>query len=1224
MSSDWNLSVVPKQKNERIRILGRVLVAVALGVGVSIFFGVTVWAGAYSNAEIRAVETREEQEVGRLREQEITQLRITLGRRLPSNRRADLYFRMAELYLEAYRQEFFLEGRAHERRIENGKIDHRIDRSRSKPYARKGIEASEEIIRLGIPVQEMDKVYYFLGFNYGELSDAKKSERYFSQLASRFPGSPLAAEAMRELGDRAFDNKSYRKALTYYERASHGDKTSPSYPRILHRLAWCYYRTKQFDRSIETLKTAISRAVSGGEKFLSLREEALRDMAVFMTERGKVDEALEYFSKVAGDEDYYPKSLEKLGKEYERQVRVDDAIRVYEALVRARPKDEASFRVIVKLVDLELRRGRHTKALERIKAASLPDSDEEETKVSVQNLKAMVRRTATEKHERARKTDIPKQIRQELLKISEAYYSAYLNKFLSEEDPRSETPEIEMYLAEVKRKLGKSEEASLLYRRVLESQDKRYAKEAGALWVSSLSDALKRMDASNKSRHSEPYEIEREFVEAADHLQEIIPGTREAREALLRSAQLLAAYSKTRPEAVERSRKLLRENADSPQAITAARLWLQILNDQVPTLEKADEEAYFDKKEQALAAIKEIKSNPELMNFDQKQGKGELAKTVSDFERRLQVGTIAVFEKGKDHARAAVEYERFAKATKDRKLVEKAFANAVAAFRKAGDAEAVLRVTEEWASRYPDSAEATQSLRFIATSHLIEGEVLEAARRFKGIGFKHSDQAAAETAIWLFDAAGSSPEANETREAFLIHFKTSPSVPRVELALARSREQASKDSKAAEIYERCLGRDSNFRAECGARLGDLYFRAKNIDAARQAYRRTAALKSASPFVGYAKFKLAHMALRETKFLKLEPPQAQLSKALEERTRYAAKLAQVYADTVAFGGPWAIAALVKQAEWVLSFADEVDQIPVEDLAFKKGLGQVSAQLRDKALQTLRTATKNAVRSETLAPVIPEAIDQLADFGAAARAQGRNGGFRLAGLASDGGEEGHDSALSRVRKRLNEEGKDAAAWTDYGNLLWGEGRSELALIIYDQALSLNPRSSHALNNKAVVILMSQRKNQEDWVSAAEANGLLMQAAKKDPFFTVGLANRGLLLNYFRLFERAKPLWDQVLAKSSQADFEDGLAVSLQGLGSPSEAERHFEKAEQAGASSGRFVSLYHAAARAVQKGNAGASECLSKLDDLDEDRLSGFEKGSAIRLRRFCEKWKDRKS
>jgi hypothetical protein len=141
----------------------------------------------------------------------------------------------------------------------------------------------------------------------------------------------------------------------------------------------------------------------------------------------------------------------------------------------------------------------------------------------------MVRRTATEHHNSYRK----KKDRADL-EIAENFYQAYLKTFLEKNDPRKETPEIQMYLAEVKRDLGKSKEASELYRKVVDSRDSRYAKEAGALWTASLAEAIQKESTSH--RGNEPSPMEEEFIEAADRLTLALGDTNEGREAALRSA----------------------------------------------------------------------------------------------------------------------------------------------------------------------------------------------------------------------------------------------------------------------------------------------------------------------------------------------------------------------------------------------------------------------------------------------------------------------------------------------------------------------------------------------------------------------------------------------------------------------------------------------------------------------------------------------------------------
>jgi tetratricopeptide (TPR) repeat protein len=1189
---------------------------------------------SYTDAEIRAVETPDDTKLRSLRKDEITQLRIALGRHAPSNRRADLYLRLAEIYIEAYRADYILEGRVHEKRLEKGEHDPFINHAHSKPHLMSGIEACKAIVGFRIPFAKMDEVYYFLGFNYSELGDRKQGIQYFNQLTQKFPGSRFVGEAYKEMGDAAYDATEYRKAQAYYEQGA--KKANPeTMPRIYHRLAWSYYRTKQFDRAVETMKLAIDTAQKSGEKYISLKEEALRDMAVFMTETGKTEEAIEYFEKVVADKKFYPEILEKLGKQYERNVEPAKATVVYESLLKTNPDSDAGFRVLVKLVDLDLRRGRFREALARMSGAKLPPAGESETQVAGQNLRAMVRRTATEHHEKSRK---PGAAKASELAIAESYYTAYLG-FLTQGDWRHETPEIQMYLAEVKRELGKSKEASQLYRAVLDSKDKRYAKESGALWTASLSEAIRKQAASSKGapHGSEPSALELEFVEAADGLQDALGDTNEGREAALRAAEVLAGYKDTKKDAIKRIKKLIERAPQSLQANTAARLRLQLATD----------ESHDD----AAEVIEELEANAVLMAADQKTG-GKLKALMDDQDTRIRIGAIAVKEKKQDFSAAGADYEAFGNEAKSRDTAEKAYANAVSSFLKTNDAASTERVANGWLKRFPKSPRAIEALRGAATRFLIAGKLDTTARIFEQLGRDAADADALETAARIYEGNGDGAAAQKTRQTYLTQFRSHPHYAGVALDLARSYDggkHPGDDVAATKFYKACMAPSKSgdeLYAECGARLGDLLLRIQEPAGAKAAYRHVSASRSTagvkgkkgkksktaaddassathSPFVGYARYRLAVLFEQEAKFDRLEMPEAHLKKALNQRLNFLEPLSRAYTSAVEAGGPWAVAALDRLAGWVLNFADEMDRInpPAQaDAAaiarFRKNLGSVSDPLRRKAVSAWADAYAKAARAEALSPALPEIADRLADAKSTmpARAQGYRGRFRLAGIAADGGEAGQSKAFERVRERLVKNAQDAPAWVDYGNLLWGEGKPLVARIAYERALGLNPHSAAALNNRGVVLISSE--GEEDWHGALKGAMLFRDALKQDGFYLAAKMNRAMLLNYYRLFEKAKPAWEQVLVKNSEPDVQDGLGVALQGLGKLEAAKSAFAKAKDGGASSSRFVAVYHDAARLAASGSDGGAKCLSRLGDLDLAALPGFEKNAAEHLQRTC--------
>jgi cellulose synthase operon protein C len=1276
MSAHLNAHFSAKARRRRAVAFGVVLGALTLGGplapgrGTGLISSAQAASGSYapySESELHAAESPEEAKIRSLRDQEIAQLRSVLGRRQPKNRMAELYYRLAEIYLEAYHQAYVLEGRVHEKRLAQGQSSSVIDHAHSRPYLLMGITASKEILATGIQYEQMDHVYYFLGFNYGQLGERKESVKYFAELVRRYPSSVFAPEASRELGDDAYDRLQFRQAQEYYEQAIQ-KAPADSQPLLYHKLAWAYYRTKNFDQAISSLKSAISLAQKSGEKYLNLHEEALRDMAVFMTESGHVEDAISYFQQTVPDPNFYSKTLEHLGKQYERNVEPAKATQVYESLLRTNPDSEAAFRVLVKLVDLDLRRLRYKEALVRIQSAkittSFPSFKEEETQTAAQNLRAMVRRTATEHHEIFRKKSD-----RAALAVAEQYYQVYLKKFLAQDDPRKETPEIQMYLAEVERELGKSQEASHLYRLVVTGGDKRYAKEAAALWTTSLADAVKKAGAGGSGNKGgvEPSALEKEYVEAADDLQGTLGDTAEGREAALKAAQILGGYSQTREDSIVRVKKIIDRAPSSPQANMAARLWLQL------TVESS-QNSKADSELKDLAH--ELRGNAALMAADNETSKGKLHAALAEQDTRLKIAVIAVQEKDKDYAAAAQGYEAFAAeevAAKDQGTAEKAYANAVSSYLKAGDWVSLERVLANWLKHYPKSAKASDTYKASATHALIEGKFDVSARFFETMGSESGGAGEADslaTAARIYEGTGDLPRAQTDYARYVQLTRGAPTAERAEvlLNLARIYEEQKMDSEAVQTYRDCMTVSAAWEARCGSKLAELLFHLKNDEeavgilkkiasqgggyttaanaAASKAHHKGKAGKPSpepaqsntsgplSPYVGYARFRLADLLEQSQRFAPLELPDTRLKEGINQRVQFLEPLSRAYDSAVEAGGPWAIAALDRLARWAAHFADEVDHItPPESISsnaksvaqFRQSLGGISAPLRKKAMDSWANAYRKALDSEALSSAVPEMADHMAALGASApqRAQGFHGRFRVAGIPLDGGKDGVDTALERTRERLLKNSQDALAWVDYGNLLSGSGKPLLARIAYDRAVALDPKNPIALNNKAVTLVLGKDSYggalEEDWLSAGEASSFFTEALRKDEFFVPAKLNRALLLNYYRLFEKAKPLLEQILVRNDQADVHDALGVALQGLGDPTRATAEFAKADEEGLKSTRFSELYHRAAReAVSK---EFKKCVSTLDDLSpsELELAAFERQAVDDLKRSCTAW-----
>jgi tetratricopeptide (TPR) repeat protein len=1179
-----------------------------------------LWAGnPYSSSETREVETSNESKIRDLRNQEVTQLRIALGRRTPVHRKAELYFRLAEIYLEAYRSEFLLEGRVHDKRLENGIPDKIIDRSHSKPHLLAGIRACQEIIGFHIPFEKMDQVYYFLGFYYGELDERKASARYYENLVQSYPNSVFSGMAYKELGDYSFYESQFSKSKNYYENALR-KVSSESRAPILHKLAWSYYRTRQFDRAVTTLKDSVAQCNQYPEKYGPLKDEALRDMAIFMTETGRVEEAIRYFEREAGDKKLFPKILEKLGLLYERNVELAKAIVVYESLLKTHPESEPAFRVLIKLIELDVKQKNFPRALQRLKGFTVPSGGDSETQTAAQNVKVLIRKIATDHHQEYRKKKTTK-----ALPVAEGFYSAYLDVFLSKEDPHKEIPEIRMYLAEVKKELGKTKEVAALYRQVVASKDSRYAKEAGILWTASLAEAMKQ---SSQKAGSEPSALEKEFIEAADFLQDSIGDTQEAKEAALRAAQVQAGYPSTYSNAIDRIQAILTQWPKSKQALIAAQLRIQLCSDRKKA--KADSGELRE-------VIEGLKKNSELMEFDRTSNQGKLKASIEELENTAKISEIAKQERDQDYRAAAKGYLEFAASTSQKDAAEKAYGNAMSSYLKDGNADdSMLELTALWAKRYPQSPKAMESLRTVATNALIRGKFEFSTRIFEKLGTEFRNPESLETAARLYEALGDAGRAQQAWARYLEMYPSSSQRWHVALSLARSQEASQLESEASRSYRTCATGSGAYFAECNSRLADLYLKSRNVAQAKALFKQVASQsakkksETLSPYVGYARYKLADLAESEATFEPLRFPESQLQKALGQRLNFLEPLSQSYQSAVQVGGPWALASLHRLAMWATHFADEVDAIePPASLQgpslekFRRDLASVSRPLREKARMTWNESYQKAVAFNLLSPVLPEVADHLADFQATlpARAQGPKGRYSLSGISPDGGEGGRNPAYERTREKLLKNAQDGMAWVDYGNLLWGEGKPLLARITYERALSLNARNTAALNNLAVVRLKSE--GEENWVVVIESQRLFENALSGDDFFIPSKINLAFLLNYYRLFPKAKQLWDQVLVKfPNQSDAEDGFGVALQGTGNAIAAEGAFRKATDLGANSSRFVARYHEAARHSTRGRDGAEKCVDLLGSISGD-WQGFELRAAQYLKDQCELWKRKK-
>ncbi len=1179
---------------------------ILISIAMSIVFN-SSQAVAYSNAEYSAVQTPQELQLESIRLQEVKAIKEALGLRSPQNRQAELYYRLAELYLESYRADFLVEGRVHDQKVQ-ANPQARFERTRSRTDLQNGIDSARRVLGLNVEFKKLDKVYYFLAYNYGEIGDSAQSVYYYKQLVEKFPGSPFVAEGYRVLADDSFKRGEFDAALGYYEQALKRANDNTLQARILQRIAWCHYRKRNSEQAISSMKKAISLTKADDEKFFSVREEGLRDLAIFYAETGRVDEAIQYFEENAGGTDKLSKSLEKLGKEYERSGQEEKATRVYAALLKLNTQDDSQFRTQAKLIELDLRQGRIQQALLRTeKLPAIPmNSRDPETLQAALNLKSMIRRTATDHHDKYRKDESDMLS----LKHAEKAYSLYLTRFLNSDEGKAEKNEIRMYLAEVKRDLKKPKDSADLYRVVVQENDPKYAKEAASSWVAVLVEQLKiQNEASGGKKGSALSDTERQFVEASDVLKKSIPDSVETRESRLRAAQILAGYPASQSEGVARAKSLSEDSPDTSQGVLAARLWLQTSVDQANVSKQNDS---------LRATVVSIRENSILLATD-KKGKGELSKDLDVIDRRISVAEITSLEKNKDFDAAAQAYEKFASNSKSQAEVDKSYGAAISSYTSAGKSAEVLRVAALWRKKGGKPDKVDGLIKNSASDLFIQGRFEESASLFYELGKNSNSLSAVMTAAQIYDGALLKPKAYDVYSVAVGMSKNKEDMAKNYKSLADIALDVKDDKGQLNSWRQCSLMDTSLKAECFAKVGDIYLKLSDWDQARAAYTSATKIKkgpsASSPYIAYSQYRVANILEKGMRKEALSFPTEKLLSSFQNRVKDLKPVSDAYQAAIELGGPWGVAATERVGDFATELAADVEQVikdPQATAQLKSVLLPVTKSLKEKALQNYKKAFEHAIKDDILSPALPVIHDRLVDSGVAGyfRSQGPKFGIRLIGIGPDGGKLGRDAALVQVRAKLNKDPADALSWIDYGNLLWGQGRPGLAQVAYQRSFDLNKRVADAMNNLAVVMVSDQgNSGYENWYSANEALSWWKKALRNESENPAALYNMAHFHNYYRLFKVARAPLETVSKKIKIAEVQDALAITYAGLGLRGDSEAALRAADGLGSNKNRFVRTFLDASKLTGKA------CLDRLDAL-QGEPKAYERSAIERLRTRC--------
>jgi cellulose synthase operon protein C len=267
--------------------------------------------------------------------------------------RGELWLRLAELYIEKASLVDFRKQDIYDKQLKlflDGKLKNKpkLDGQEARQYNRRAIQLYEWFMRDYPKDSKQSQALFFLGYNYFELGETAKGQRYYQELTNKFPKSSFISEAYFALGEFYFENEKWTDAYKNYAYLIKKPKHRLN-SFAMYKGAWCLFRLGRTEDAIKYMDFIIrNKSASGNEgagksvNKSKLDIEAARDIIVFFADLGATDRAINYFNQNVSQEAKLA-ALEKLGYFYSDKGNQQGAYKVFNHLISENPQDKKAF-----------------------------------------------------------------------------------------------------------------------------------------------------------------------------------------------------------------------------------------------------------------------------------------------------------------------------------------------------------------------------------------------------------------------------------------------------------------------------------------------------------------------------------------------------------------------------------------------------------------------------------------------------------------------------------------------------------------------------------------------------------------------------------------------------------------------------------------------------------------------------------------------------------------
>ena len=190
-----------------------------------------------------------------------------------------------------------------------------------------------------------DDALYNLAYILGKQGKSVEAVGYYREVASKYPKSKYAPEALMQIGEYYFapSVKNYDEAIKYYKLVLKY-KDTPRYDEALYKIGWANYLREEYPAAISSFTTVVQDIektkpidYKGAYSNPALENESLDYIGICFHDYGGLDEALKYLADL-NYPDYGVRILKKLGDIYKNnEEKYLKAIATYDAILHHYP-----------------------------------------------------------------------------------------------------------------------------------------------------------------------------------------------------------------------------------------------------------------------------------------------------------------------------------------------------------------------------------------------------------------------------------------------------------------------------------------------------------------------------------------------------------------------------------------------------------------------------------------------------------------------------------------------------------------------------------------------------------------------------------------------------------------------------------------------------------------------------------------------------------------------